>query len=172
MSTEHAREEVRSVLGSASNSTTCRSPSPRRTDIRAWSYGRGQESRDHQLPHLQARAGGLFCERIFGPDPRLRVRLRQVQAHQAQGRHLRPLRRRGDPRRVRRERMGHIELAVPVVTSGSSSACPRIGLMLDMTARSLEKRHLLRGLHGRHRSGPRRPRAQAAPHRGRTPRSA
>ena len=60
--------------------------------------GRGQESRDDQLPHLQARAGRPLLPEDLRPGPRLRVRLRQVQAHQVQGRRLRPLRRRGDDR--------------------------------------------------------------------------
>ncbi len=65
--------------------------------------------------------------------------LRQVQAHQAQGHHLRPLRRGSNQRAVRRERMGHIELAAPVSHIWFYKCMPsRIGLMLDMTARHLE----------------------------------
>jgi DNA-directed RNA polymerase beta' subunit len=108
--------------------------------IRSWSKGEVKNPETINYRTFKPEKGGLFCERIFGPGEGLGVRLRQVQAHQAQGRRLRSLRRRSDARRVRRERMGHIELAVPVSHIWFYKCMPsRIGLMLDMTPASLER---------------------------------
>jgi hypothetical protein len=114
--------------------------------------GRGQEPRNHQLPHLQAGKGRPFLRAHLRPHQGLGVRLRQIQAHQAQGRRLRPLRRRGHPRRVRRERMGHIELAVPVTHIWFYKCMPSPHRPHARHDRPPARaRHLLRGLH-RHRS--------------------
>ncbi len=59
---------------------------------------RNQKARDHQLPHLQARARRPVLRAHLRADQGLRVLVRQVQAHEIQGRHLREVRRRGDPR--------------------------------------------------------------------------
>ena len=56
---------------------------------------RGQEARDDQLPHLPPGEGRPVLRADLRPGARLGVRLRQVQGHQAQGHHLRPLRREG-----------------------------------------------------------------------------
>ena len=122
--------------------------------IRSWSRGEVKNPETINYRTFKPEKGGLFCERIFGPDQGLGMRLRQVQAHQAQGRRLRPLRRRGDPRPAcAASAWATSNWPCRSPTSGSSSACRRrIGLMLDMTARAPRARHLLRGLHG-HRSG-------------------
>src|ERR1700716_3628762 len=84
--------------------------------------------------------GGLFCERIFGP-------VKDWECHC--GKYKR-IKHRGvvcdrcgvevTLARVRRERMGHIELAVPVSHIWFYKCMPsRIGLMLDMSARQLER---------------------------------
>ena len=59
---------------------------------------RDQEARDHQLPDLQARARRPVLRAHLRSDQGLRVLVRQVQAHEVQGRHLREVRRRGDAR--------------------------------------------------------------------------
>jgi len=96
---------------------------------------------------------GLFCAKNLRADEGLRVQLRQVQAHAASRRGVREVRRRGHPsRRVRRERMGHIDLATPVAHIWFLKSLPsRIGTLLDMTLRS-SRRSLLRVLR-RGRSG-------------------
>ena len=58
---------------------------------------RGQEARDHQLPHAQAREGRALLREDLRSDQGLGVLLRQVQARPLQGHHLRALRRRGHP---------------------------------------------------------------------------
>ena len=57
-----------------------------------------QEARDDQLPHLQAGARRVVLRAHLRPGEGLRVLVRQVQAHEVQGRHLREVRRRGDAR--------------------------------------------------------------------------
>jgi hypothetical protein len=83
---------------------------------------RGQESRDHQLPHVQARKGRPLLRAHLRADQGLGMRLRQVQAHQAQGGDLRPLRRRSHagarpprahgPHRPGRAGLAHLVLQV------------------------------------------------------------
>jgi DNA-directed RNA polymerase subunit beta' len=75
---------------------------------------RDQEAGDDQLPHLQAGARRPVLRPHLRADQGLRVPVRQVQAHEVQGHHLREVRRRSHAAKVRRERMGHIELASPV----------------------------------------------------------
>ena len=58
---------------------------------------RGQEARDHQLPHAQAGEGRPVLREDLRSHPGLGVLLRQVQARALQGHHLRALRRRGHP---------------------------------------------------------------------------
>ena len=66
--------------------------------------------------------------------------LRQVQEDPLQGQDLRPLRRGSHPAKVRRERMGHIELATPVSHIWYFKGIPsRMGLLLDISPRILEK---------------------------------
>jgi hypothetical protein len=57
---------------------------------------RDKEAGDHQLPHLQARARRPVLRAHLRADQGLRVLVRQVQAHEVQGHHLREVRRRGD----------------------------------------------------------------------------
>src|SRR5207244_704946 len=58
---------------------------------------RGEEARDHQLSHVQARAGWALLREDLRSHQGLRVQLRQVQAHAPPRRRVREVRRRGDP---------------------------------------------------------------------------
>ena len=79
---------------------------------------RDQEAGDHQLPHLQARARRPVLRAHLRADQGLRVLVRQVQAHEVQGHHLREVRRRSDavagparahgPYRARRAGRAHL----------------------------------------------------------------
>ena len=99
--------------------------------------------------------------------------LRQVQAHPLSRRDLRPLRRRGHPaRKVRRERMGHIELAVPVAHIWFFKTLPSpMGNLLDLTLRDLEK-VIYYSNYVVIEPGKQEVRAQRAARRGRVPRPA
>lgn len=106
--------------------------------IRQWSKGEVKNPETINYRTFKPEPGGLFCERIFGP-------VRDYEAGKYKG-----IKYKGmiDERtgiectvaRVRRERMGHIELAVPVSHIWFLKSMPsRIGLMLDVTARNLER---------------------------------
>jgi DNA-directed RNA polymerase subunit beta' len=141
MSTEHAREEVRSVLGSDENqfdnvSITVAAPET----IRAWSKGEVKNPETINYRTFKPEPGGLFCQKIFGPvrdyecacGKYKRIKYKDVVCDRC-GVEV-------TIARVRRERMGHIELAVPVAHIWFLKSMPsRLGLLLDMTARSLER---------------------------------
>ena len=99
-----------------------RSPLPKDSQLVAW---RSHEAGNHQLPHLQTGARRPLLRPHLRPGHRLGVSLRQVQAHEAPRRHLRKCGVEVTVSKVRRERLGHIELRPPAPTSGSSRACPR-----------------------------------------------
>jgi DNA-directed RNA polymerase subunit beta' len=108
--------------------------------IRSWSHGEVKNPETINYRTFKPEKGGLFCERIFGP----------VRDWECNCGKYKRIKHRGvicdrcgvevTLARVRRERMGHIELAVPVSHIWFYKAMPsRIGLMLDMTARELER---------------------------------
>ena len=102
--------------------------------------GRGTQARDDQLPLLQAGEGWSLLRADLRTREGLGMPLRQIQANPLSRRDLRPLRRRSDSARVRRERMGHIELAVPVAHIWFFKTLPSpMGNLVDLTLRDLEK---------------------------------
>jgi DNA-directed RNA polymerase subunit beta' len=101
---------------------------------------RGHQAGDHQLPHPEAGARRLFCERIFGPTKDWecycgkykRVRYKGIICERCGVEVTR--------QKVRRERMGHIDLAAPVSHIWFFKGVPsRIGYLLDIAPRELEK---------------------------------
>ncbi|HNZ75672.1 MAG TPA: DNA-directed RNA polymerase subunit beta' [Verrucomicrobiota bacterium] len=108
--------------------------------IRSWSKGEVKNPETINYRTFKPEKGGLFCERIFGP----------VKDWECSCGKFKRIKHRGvicdrcgvevTLARVRRERMGHIELAVPVCHIWFFKCMPsRIGLVLDMTARNLER---------------------------------
>ncbi|HHY85545.1 MAG TPA: DNA-directed RNA polymerase subunit beta' [Verrucomicrobia bacterium] len=108
--------------------------------IRSWSKGEVKNPETINYRTFKPEKGGLFCERIFGP----------VKDWECSCGKYKRIKHRGvvcdrcgvevTLARVRRERMGHIELAVPVCHIWFFKCMPsRIGLALDMTARNLER---------------------------------
>jgi len=108
--------------------------------IRSWSKGEVKNPETINYRTFKPEKGGLFCERIFGP----------VKDWECSCGKYKRIKHRGvvcdrcgvevTLSRVRRERMGHIELAVPVSHIWFFKCMPsRIGLILDMTARELER---------------------------------
>jgi len=108
--------------------------------IRSWSHGEVKNPETINYRTFKPEKGGLFCERIFGP----------VRDWECNCGKYKRIKHRGvicdrcgvevTLARVRRERMGHIELAVPVSHIWFFKAMPsRLGLMLDLTARELER---------------------------------
>src|SRR2546426_2469905 len=105
-----------------------------------WSWGEVTKPETINYRSFKPERDGLFCERIFGPvkdwechcGKYKRIRYRGVICDRC-GVEV-------TLSRVRRDRMGHIELAVPVSHIWFFKCMPsRIGLMLDMTARNLER---------------------------------
>ncbi len=108
--------------------------------IREWSRGEVKKPETINYRTLKPEKDGLFCERIFGPQKDWechcgkykRVRYKGVVCDRCGVEVTRS--------KVRRERMGHIELAVPVSHIWYFKGIPsRMGLILDMSPRSLEK---------------------------------
>ncbi len=108
--------------------------------IREWSHGEVKKPETINYRTLKPEKDGLFCERIFGPQKDWechcgkykRVRYKGVVCDRCGVEVTRS--------KVRRERMGHIELAVPVSHIWYFKGIPsRMGLILDMSPRALEK---------------------------------
>ncbi|MFO7247579.1 MAG: DNA-directed RNA polymerase subunit beta' [Bacillota bacterium] len=108
--------------------------------IRSWSYGEVKKPETINYRTLKPEKDGLFCERIFGPTKDWechcgkyrRVRYKGVICDRCGVEVTRS--------KVRRERMGHIELAAPVSHIWFLKGIPsRMGLVLDMSPRALEE---------------------------------
>lgn len=108
--------------------------------IREWSHGEVKKPETINYRTLKPEKDGLFCERIFGPQKDWechcgkyrRVRYKGVVCDRCGVEVTKA--------KVRRERMGHIELAAPMSHIWYFKGIPsRMGLLLDMSPRSLEK---------------------------------
>jgi DNA-directed RNA polymerase subunit beta' len=108
--------------------------------IRSWSYGEVTKPETINYRTLKPEKDGLFCEKIFGPMKDFecycgkykRVRYKGIICDKCGVEVARA--------KVRRERMGHIELASPVSHIWFVKGTPsRLGLLLDMSPRSLER---------------------------------
>ena len=108
--------------------------------IRSWSYGEVKKPETINYRTFKPERDGLFCAKIFGP----------VKDYECLCGKYKRLKHRGvvcekcgvevTQTKVRRERMGHIELASPVAHIWFLKSLPsRIGLMLDMTLRDIER---------------------------------
>ena len=108
--------------------------------IRSWSYGEVKKPETINYRTFKPERDGLFCAKIFGP----------VKDYECLCGKYKRLKHRGvvcekcgvevTLTRVRRERMGHIELASPVAHIWFLKSLPsRIGLLLDMTLREIER---------------------------------
>ncbi len=108
--------------------------------IRVWSYGEVKKPETINYRTLKPERDGLFCEKIFGP-------MKDWECHCGKYKRIRYKGKVCDRcgvevtrAKVRRERMGHIELAAPVSHIWYFKGIPsRIGLMLDISPRLLEK---------------------------------
>ena len=110
------------------------------TQIRSWSFGEVKKPETINYRTFKPERDGLFCARIFGP----------VKDYECLCGKYKRLKHRGvvcekcgvevTQTKVRRERMGHIELASPVCHIWFLKSLPsRIGLLLDMTLRDIER---------------------------------
>jgi DNA-directed RNA polymerase subunit beta' len=109
-------------------------------DIRAWSHGEVKKPETINYRTLKPEKDGLFCEKIFGPTrdwecycgKYKRVRFKGIICERCGVEVTRS--------GVRRERMGHIELAAPVTHIWYFKGVPsRLGYLLDLAPKDLEK---------------------------------
>ena len=108
--------------------------------IRSWSQGEVKNPETINYRTFKPEKGGLFCERIFGPTKDWECACGKYKRIKHKGVICDRCGVEVTLSRVRRERMGHIELAVPVTHIWFYKCMPsRIGLMLDMSARQLER---------------------------------
>ncbi|MSR42685.1 MAG: DNA-directed RNA polymerase subunit beta' [Pedosphaera sp.] len=109
-------------------------------NIRAWSKGEVKNPETINYRTFKPEKGGLFCERIFGPVKDWECSCGKYKRIKHKGVVCDRCGVEVTLARVRRERMGHIDLSVPASHIWFFKCMPsRLGLMLDMTARHLER---------------------------------
>ena len=108
--------------------------------IREWSKGEVKKPETINYRTLKPEKDGLFCEKIFGPTKDWECHCGKYKRVRYKGIVCDRCGVEVTKSKVRRERMGHIELAAPVAHIWYFKGIPsRIGLMLDITPRNLEK---------------------------------
>ena len=109
-------------------------------DIRSWSFGEVKKPETINYRTYRPERDGLFCERIFGPEKDWECACGKYRGMKYKGMICDRCGVKVTHSRVRRKRMGHIELAAPVVHIWFFKAMPsRLGNLLDMKTTSLEK---------------------------------
>ena len=108
--------------------------------ILSWSYGEVKKPETINYRTLKPERDGLFCERIFGPTKDWECHCGKYKKIRYKGKICDRCGVEVTKSKVRRERMGHIELAAPVSHIWYFKGIPsRMGLILDLTPRMLEK---------------------------------
>jgi len=109
-------------------------------DIRSWSFGEVKKPETINYRTYRPEKDGLFCERIFGPEKDWECACGKYRGMKYKGMICDRCGVKVTHSRVRRKRMGHIELAAPVAHIWFFKAMPsRLGNLLDMKTTSLEK---------------------------------
>ena len=108
--------------------------------IRSWSHGEVTKAETINYRTLKAEVGGLFCERIFGPTKDWECMCGKYKRVRAVGKVCEKCHVEVTTKKVRRERLGHIELAAPVSHIWYFRAIPsRMGTLLDLSPKLLEQ---------------------------------
>ncbi len=108
--------------------------------IREWSHGEVKKPETINYRTLKPEKDGLFCEKIFGPTKDWECHCGKYKRVRYKGIVCDRCGVEVTTAKVRRERMGHIELAAPIAHIWYFKGIPsRIGLLLDISPRSLEK---------------------------------
>ncbi len=108
-------------------------------EIRSWSYGEVKKHETINYRTLKPERDGLFCEVIFGPTKDYQCACGKSKRNTEKGKKCEKCGVEITESKVRRERMGHIELAAPVVHTWYLRNSPsKISLMLDMKTREVE----------------------------------
>ncbi|MBL4883892.1 MAG: DNA-directed RNA polymerase subunit beta', partial [Planctomycetaceae bacterium] len=117
---------------------TIRLASPQ--DIRGWSFGEVKKPETINYRTYRPERDGLFCERIFGPEKDWECACGKYRGMKYKGMICDRCGVKVTHSRVRRKRMGHIELAAPVVHIWFFKSMPsRLGALLNIKTSSLEK---------------------------------
>ena len=108
--------------------------------IREWSYGAVERAETINYRTQKPEKGGLFCEKIFGPQKDWECNCGKYRRIRFKGKICEKCGVEVTRSKVRRERMGHIELAAPVSHIWYYKGTPsRIGQVLDLTPKKLEE---------------------------------
>ncbi|MAM92084.1 MAG: DNA-directed RNA polymerase subunit beta' [Opitutaceae bacterium] len=138
MSTQEAQETLGLERESNFDCVSINVASPE--TIRSWSRGEVKNPETINYRTFKPEPGGLFCQRIFGPVRDYECACGKYKRIKYKGVICDRCGVEVTVSRVRRSRMGHIELAVPVTHIWFLKSMPsRLGLLLDMTARALER---------------------------------
>ena len=135
--------ELMKILGQAGTAATfdqikIQMASPEQ--IRSWSYGEIKKPETINYRTFKPERDGLFCARIFGPIKDYECLCGKYKRMKFRGIICEKCGVEVTLQKVRRERMGHIELASPVAHIWFLKSLPsRIGLMVDLTLKELEK---------------------------------
>lgn len=109
-------------------------------DIRSWSHGEVKKPETINYRTYRPEKDGLFCEKIFGPEKDWECSCGKYRGMKYKGMICDRCGVKVTHSRVRRKRMGHIELAAPVVHIWFFKAMPsRLGTLLEMKTTNLEK---------------------------------
>jgi DNA-directed RNA polymerase subunit beta' len=109
-------------------------------DIRSWSFGEVKKPETINYRTYRAEKDGLFCERIFGPERDWECSCGKYKGTKYKGIICDRCGVKVTHSRVRRKRMGHINLAAPIVHIWYFKALPsRLGALLDMKTSDIEK---------------------------------
>jgi len=109
-------------------------------DIRSWSFGEVKKPETINYRTYRPEKDGLFCERIFGPEKDWECSCGKYRGMKYKGMICDRCGVKVTHSRVRRKRMGHIELAAPVVHIWFFKSMPsRLGALLNMRTTALEK---------------------------------
>jgi len=109
-------------------------------DIRSWSFGEVKKPETINYRTYRPEKDGLFCERIFGPEKDWECSCGKYRGMKYKGMICDRCGVKITHSRVRRKRMGHIELAAPIVHIWFFKAMPsRLGALLSMKTTSIEK---------------------------------
>jgi DNA-directed RNA polymerase subunit beta' len=110
------------------------------SEIRGWSFGEVKKPETINYRTYRPERDGLFCERIFGPEKDWECSCGKYRGMKYKGMICDRCGVKVAHSRVRRKRMGHIELAAPVVHIWFFKATPsRLGALLNMKTTDLEK---------------------------------
>ncbi len=131
-------EEIKTVEYNVFDSVKIGLASPE--DIRSWSYGEVTKAETLNYRTLKPERDGLFCEKIFGPTKDWECACGKYKRNRFKGTRCKECGVEITQKKVRRERMGHIELNCPVAHIWYYRTMPsKIGVLLDIPNKDLER---------------------------------